>query len=102
MSYGAGGCLILAIAIGSLAVIARWKTNTIPATLIYATAVCAAFYTVGFRIISGPLSAQTLMIFLMMIAIPTLIAVLVAGFRDSSDKKNDEQDGRGDGDKLPN
>jgi len=98
MSYGAGGCLILAIAIGSLAVIARWKTNTIPATLIYATAV---FYTVGFRIISGPLSAQTLMIFLMMIAIPTLIAILVAGFRDSSDKKNDEQDGRGDGDKLP-
>jgi hypothetical protein len=91
MSYGAGGFLILAIIIGSLAVIARWKTNTFMATLIYATSVCAAFYALGFRIISEPLSAQTLMIFLAMIGIPTFTAILVSSIRASSSKKNDEQ-----------
>ena len=90
MSYGAGGGLILAIAIGSLSVIARWKTNTPTATLIYATSVCAAFSAVGFWIISEPLSAQTLMIFLVMIGIPTFIAILVSSIRASSSKKNEE------------
>ena len=90
MSYGAGGGLILAIAIGSLSVFARWKTNTPTATLIYATSVCAAFSAVGFWIISEPLSAQTLMIFLVMIGIPTFIAILVSSIRASSSKKNEE------------
>ena len=90
MSYGAGGGLILAIAIGSLSVIVRWKTNTPTATLIYATSVCAAFSAVGFWIISEPLSAQTLMIFLVMIGIPTFIAILVSSIRASSSKKNEE------------
>ena len=90
MSYGAGGGLILAIAIGSLSVIARWKTNTPTATLIYATSACAAFSAVGFWIISEPLSAQTLMIFLVMIGIPTFIAILVSSIRASSSKKNEE------------
>jgi hypothetical protein len=91
MNYGAGGFLILAIAVGSLAVITRWKTSTIPATLICATAVCATFYTVGFRMISDPLSGQTLMMFLALIGIPTLIAIMASGFKPSCNKKNDEQ-----------
>jgi hypothetical protein len=101
MSYGAGGALILSIAIGSLLVIARWKTNTPTATLIYATSVCAAFYALGFRIISEPVNTQTLMIFLAMIGIPTFIAILVSSIRASSSKKNCEQDAPSNGGQRP-
>ena len=91
MSYGAGGALILSILIGSVAVIVRRKADTVSATLVYTISVCAFFYVVGFRIISEPLSGQTLMMFLPMIAVPIIVAAVVAGSRGVPKKKNDEQ-----------
>lgn len=87
-SYGAGGALILSILIGSLLVIGRRKSDTVSATLVYTFSVCAFFYAVGFSIISEPLSGQTLMIFLLMIAVPGAVAAVVAGFRGSPKRNN--------------
>lgn len=83
MGYGAGGFLVLSILIGSISILLRSKGPSALATLIYTVTVSASFYIVGFRIISDPLSTQTLLLFLCMIAIPTSLAAVVDGIRSA-------------------
>lgn len=75
--YGAGGLLILSILVGCLTILIRTPGHATSATAIYAFAVCSSFYTFGFRIISGPLSTSTLLIFVAMIGVPISSAVVV-------------------------
>jgi len=89
LSYGAGGALVVTLAVGTIVILIRADYSRSKLILLFSASTILSFYTWGFQMISDPFSIETLSIFATLVLVPFIAALLLDSLLYTREKRND-------------